>query len=395
MADGVLELPLAGGAKQRFKTPEQFRGWLQDVRGHWQWFFDSGENSPGCVGAGRNNGRELLDVLESGVRDNPGEWTSIVLSICKDRFRFGFPLAPTNPVLAGLQKLYSDHPPSLVRAIGAYLYAERQVNAHQVDVLQFGHPVCLQAICYAGAARARLSEGPAAAAEALVVRAADEVGELVRVNGLALESTISQMQSAIGEADAKLEQDRDSHTEGMSEAIKRIDETKAAYEEVMRLKAPVDYWATKGTEHREAVGTYRWALVLGSVLFILVLAGVYWLGWLFLGKASKDLPEAPWALTIYVAGFVGAVTAIGLWIIRIVVRLYMSQHHLAADADERASLLRTYLALTQSGQVSEAERSLVLAAVFRPVPDGIVKDDGAPATTPLTLLASVLDRHGK
>ena len=71
-------------------------------------------------------------------------------------------------------------------------------------------------------------------------------------------------------------------------------------------------------------------------------------------------------------------TTFFIWIMRILVRLYLSELHLGIDARERETMLLTYLALTNEGKVEPTDRALVLAPLFRPTADGVVKDDGAP-----------------
>lgn len=80
------------------------------------------------------------------------------------------------------------------------------------------------------------------------------------------------------------------------------------------------------------------------------------------------------------------------WATRILVRLYMSEHHLAIDADERATMALTYLALMERGAVEEKDRALILAPLFRPSSDGIVKDDAAPDMSPAGLLSKAMNK---
>jgi hypothetical protein len=72
------------------------------------------------------------------------------------------------------------------------------------------------------------------------------------------------------------------------------------------------------------------------------------------------------------------ITSIVFWAGRILTRLYLSELHLGIDAQERAVMAQTYLALTAEGTVGEEQRSLVLAGLFRGTSDGIVRDDAAP-----------------
>jgi len=64
------------------------------------------------------------------------------------------------------------------------------------------------------------------------------------------------------------------------------------------------------------------------------------------------------------------------WAGRLLTKLYLSQHHLRQDADERATMTTTYLALTAEQAASDGDRTIILNALFRNTPDGIVKEDG-------------------
>lgn len=74
-------------------------------------------------------------------------------------------------------------------------------------------------------------------------------------------------------------------------------------------------------------------------------------------------------------------TTVAFWVGRILLRVYLSAHHLATDAEERRTMIMTFLALAKSKSVEEVEeedRQVILTALFRPGSDGIVKDDAAP-----------------
>jgi len=79
-------------------------------------------------------------------------------------------------------------------------------------------------------------------------------------------------------------------------------------------------------------------------------------------------------------GFLMALAVVmGVWATRLLVRVYMSNAHLAADADERVTMVKTYLSLLEDGKMTKDEdRALVLTPLFRPAADGLVKDEGLP-----------------
>ncbi|MNT53094.1 hypothetical protein D3C72_1901650 [compost metagenome] len=64
------------------------------------------------------------------------------------------------------------------------------------------------------------------------------------------------------------------------------------------------------------------------------------------------------------------------WLGRLLTKLYLSQHHLRQDAEERATMTTTYLALTEVSAPGDADRQIVLNALFRNTSDGIVKEEG-------------------
>ncbi len=78
-----------------------------------------------------------------------------------------------------------------------------------------------------------------------------------------------------------------------------------------------------------------------------------------------------------------------LWAMRLIIRNYVVNEHLKIDASGRASMAETYLALIKESAASDADRAIVLSSLFRPVVDGMVKDDGPPAVTPAAIMASL------
>ena len=65
--------------------------------------------------------------------------------------------------------------------------------------------------------------------------------------------------------------------------------------------------------------------------------------------------------------------------VRMQMKLFLSERHLALDARERKAFAQAYVGfLSDKGSSAEAagQRSAVYAALFRPTTDGIVKDEG-------------------
>ncbi|WP_185982833.1 DUF6161 domain-containing protein [Aureimonas mangrovi] len=183
---------------------------------------------------------------------------------------------------------------------------------------------------------------------------------------------------------------RENFDEAQEGARNEIGALISLYQEHLKLKAPVDYWTQKASQHRSQSIAYRnlasKAGLSCGVLLLVFLA--------VLAKASLNYAAAdanPSTLLIFATMGVVATTGV-LWAMRIIVRLFLSEHHLAIDAEERATMALTYLALTAEDKVDTEDRQLVLASLFRPTADGIVKDDAAPVFGPSGILSSMATR---
>jgi hypothetical protein len=179
------------------------------------------------------------------------------------------------------------------------------------------------------------------------------------------------------------EQDKD-----FNKSVAEFNEIKATYQEFMKLKAPVDYWREKAEQHKSASKGYRGLLIkygkiIAPALLLLLLCMA------FASYYAAD-PAKPIASQFVFAAIGVLITTVAFWAARIVVRLYMSEHHLAIDAEERATMAMTYLALIERGAADEKDRALVLAPLFRPTSDGIIKDDAAPEFSPAAIASRYL-----
>ena len=70
-----------------------------------------------------------------------------------------------------------------------------------------------------------------------------------------------------------------------------------------------------------------------------------------------------------------------VWIIRIFVRIFLSNLHLKEDAEERVTMINTFLALLRDTQdPNSLNKNIILETLFRPSSYGLIKDDAAPPT---------------
>lgn len=148
---------------------------------------------------------------------------------------------------------------------------------------------------------------------------------------------------------------------------KRFESFVKAYETQMKLKAPVQYWTDNCDHHKESAKKFGIASVLLSLLIFLPIAYVAW--------EILASEQVVWGKV----GVVAFTTSLAIWLIRVLVRMYLSHNHMQMNSQERVVMTQAYLALiSEGGASSSEERNLVLQAIFRPVSTGIITDDAAP-----------------
>lgn len=159
------------------------------------------------------------------------------------------------------------------------------------------------------------------------------------------------------------------------EAIAKLLETEDKFRRQMELAAPVEYWKGKAADHGKAERTLL-KVTAGYFLTAAVIIGTA--GWaaaqviLSLDKSVTD--RTP--VYLITSGALLAITTLVFWIGRLVVKLWLSEHHLRVDAKERAIMTQAFLAMSENDAMADADRAIMLASIFRPAPDGVVKEEG-------------------
>lgn len=205
----------------------------------------------------------------------------------------------------------------------------------------------------------------------------------------------SNQQTAFDTAQAS----RDEGWEGqLSRVQAELTTLKETYDKHMALAAPVEYWDTKRKKHRLWSGVSFGAIVLGmgtaayflhtelqsvgqAVTASKAAAAATAAKAQAAGSTTTIQALADSATTWHLGSFILLAT-LSFWFIRLLVRIFLSNLHLENDAAERVTMAKTYLALIRNDDLPKGDNiSTVLAALFRPTGDGIVKDEGVPPTT--------------
>lgn len=149
------------------------------------------------------------------------------------------------------------------------------------------------------------------------------------------------------------------------EALNALEET---YRNKLQLEAPEELWNERSEKYRRRAGCWTWCLVLAASILLPVVA------WFInsLHKSPKEITDKIPLLSEQIL-FIGAISFF-VYIIRVMVKIVMSNHHIAMEYEQKAALTRFYQALTYEGiEVDDNEKLIIMSALFSKVDTGLVK----------------------
>lgn len=173
---------------------------------------------------------------------------------------------------------------------------------------------------------------------------------------------------------------------------KDLEAAVAAYTEGQAIKEPVKLWTEKEREHiskMEGALLYfqRGLMAIGLAVcamigFVVFSPEVIILAFAPLGcdlSAPTDLCNGFSFRGFLISGGALTLLTLLLWFVRLKMKEYLSERHLALDSRERRAFAQAYIGLLSEGDISEEakeQRAVVYASLFRPSTDGIVKEEG-------------------
>lgn len=169
-------------------------------------------------------------------------------------------------------------------------------------------------------------------------------------------------------------------------------ETHNSFVEQLATETAVKLWSARSASHATRYESFRnWTIGFGLtgllITLVWIFAGFAFARWAFPGDSTAQLAS-------YTAGSLALFTLF-VWGLRVLIRSMMSENHLSTDASARSALAHTYLALTKEQAATPEDRAIILATLFAPVSDGLVKDDGMPALSPAAVAAGIITSPGR
>lgn len=144
-------------------------------------------------------------------------------------------------------------------------------------------------------------------------------------------------------------------------------------------------WNLRAENYRKKAKFWTYFLVGASIMLALIFSMLVWFLYEFPLDISKKIPFLSQSF------FVVAIISFFIYIIRILVKLSMSNNHLAIEYEQKAAMTRFFQALTYDGEsINENERLIIINSLFNKVDTGLVKTDGVEMENMLAILAKNL-----
>jgi hypothetical protein len=189
------------------------------------------------------------------------------------------------------------------------------------------------------------------------------------------------------EVKTKFEKIKDEFESWIEEKNKRLAELEETYKNKLSLEAPEELWNNVASDHEKNAKKWQCRLLITSCLLILVLAELIRVIYSF---SLEKLNQIPFLSETFI---LISVISFFIYIIRVLVKLIISNQHLSVEYKQKAALTRFYQALTYAGnEIDKEEKLIIMNALFSKLDSGLVKTDGS---NDMDTLLAVLSKNIK
>lgn len=163
------------------------------------------------------------------------------------------------------------------------------------------------------------------------------------------------------------------------EAAKGIQDKIAAAQAAVSLSEPVEFWESRKEIHAGKARKYGIAAICTAFVFLLLLTALIVLEYnsgeetTILGL-KIILPQNKFGIALLLL-----LTTAGVWVTRILVKLMMANLTLESESLERATMIKTFVAMRAvTGVVEKENETLFYTTLFRPSNSALSEDGTAP-----------------
>lgn len=375
------------GGVLTFKKPINFKEWADRERSAWMWLnnvANSDGNIQGIINSGQIYARDNIHNLAHNYENNPGLINNIN-DIFNNYYKTSRAIISESPQGKFILKLSEENP-----SIGAWaLAAATATNGHMLPMSSVSRQA-MDGILRFSLFRLGIKGTAIAEKKALDdlfnISSArmNELNEIKLDHGAKILALELQQQELLQTLNTSVNETlsvfRQQHEAAQANALSNLAAIESTYDDKLALQAPVTYWSDKAKMHLRNV---KWLAGALAGLMTASIFGTYKTMRVILPSITPGQFPDPWRL-----GLILILVTMSIWIIRITVKVLLSQLHLHTDAEERTVLTNAYLSLLRRDQaVKDQDRELILQLLFRSAATGIVDDSGP--STPLEIFSRV------
>jgi len=200
-----------------------------------------------------------------------------------------------------------------------------------------------------------------------------------------IETKHNEIQKKFDEQSKGLKEFRSSINIWQEEKEVRLNDLEETYKIKLSLEAPEELWYNRSKEYRSQAKYWTRVLIITVLTLIASLTGLVMVIHEYLLNAVQEIPfiSKSFILVSIISFFV--------YIIRVLIKIVMSNHHLATEYEQKAALTRFYQALTYAGtDIAQEERIIIIHSLFSRTETGLVKTD---SSNDVDAILSVLSKN--
>lgn len=200
-----------------------------------------------------------------------------------------------------------------------------------------------------------------------------------------IETKHNEIQKQFDEQSKGLKEFRSSINIWQTEKEARLNDLEETYKNKLSLEAPELLWNNRSKEYRGLARCWTAVLVVAAVALVVFLKELVMIIQEYSLNAVQDIPfiSKSFILVSIISFFV--------YIIRVLIKIVMSNHHLATEYEQKAALTRFYQALTFAGtDITKEERIIIIHSLFSKSDTGLVKTD---SSNDVDAILSVLSKN--
>ena len=257
---------------------------------------------------------------------------------------------------------------NLSKAIISYVFIEKN-KSHLGQNLNSMYPYDLLPALFVLNTELRKEDLPFKDFQKEVVK---PVSEEVKKLDLQIKDKYKETTTLINEHKNEIDEFKTKINEWKDKKENQIDILEETYKNKLQLEAPETLWENRAAQYRQKSGW--WMFGLSIFIVGLLVSGGYFAVKIhdYVQEMAKGIPFISKSF-IYVA-----LISFLIYIIRIIIKIIISNQHMSMEYEQKAALTRFYQALIQDGkEVDKEEKLIIFNALFRKTDTGLIKSDNS------------------